>query len=144
MELRVIGVIIGIVFIFGWFAPLSYYNVGDAFGDFFSAFGSAQNSNMKAEKMSGISQKLFGNSYVVMTGQAIGGIAYLIPLAGIAYAYFSWVQNRILLRVTAVVMLTLITLVYLNYVVEIAWGFYFLLLTAILGCIYSYFSKPAY
>ena len=135
MELRVIGVIIGIAFIFGWFAPLSYYNMGGAFGDFFSAFGSAGNSNMNtaANNMSALSQQIFGNTYAVVTGQKIGGIAYLIPLAGAAYAYFSWVKNRVLLVVTAVTMLSLIALIYLNYVVEIAWGFYLLLSTAILA-----------
>lgn len=135
MELRVIGVIIGITFIFGWFAPLSYYNIGGAFGDFFSAFGSSGNSNMNtaANNMSALSQQLFGDSYMVVTGQEIGGIAYLIPLTGGAYAYFSWVKNRILLAVTAVTMLSLIALIYLNYVVEIAWGFYLLLSTAILA-----------
>jgi hypothetical protein len=146
MELRIIGVIIGIVFIFGWFAPLTYYNIGNAFGDFFNAFGNTQNSNMNsmASNMSGLSKQMFGNAYAVATGQNLGGLAYLIPLAGAAYAYFSWVQNRSLLIISAVVMLSLMVLIYFNYVVETAWGFYFLSFTATLGCIYSYFSEQSY
>jgi len=146
MDIRVIGVVIGILYVFGWFVPLGYYDIGSAFGQFFGAFGnntSDATMNSLSNSAAGMSQRMFGGMQASISGQALGGITYLMFVSGGAFAYFSWNKNKALLTIASLVMLFLAVLLYVNYISQPAWGFYFVLVTAISSIGFVIFSHRA-
>lgn len=81
------------------------------------------------------------NAY--QAGQHIGGIAYLLLVASIAYAALSWVEQYQLAVVAAGVATGICVLFALQAGTAIAWGLILLLILSIVSIVFAVRSKKA-
>jgi hypothetical protein len=143
MYIRAFGLIIAVVYVFGWFTPLGYFNFGEAIGDFFTIFGgeSASNVSSVSTTVNDFSRDMFGDTYAAVDAKSIGGVSYLMLVAGIAFAFVSWTKNWPLSLIASIVMFCVPIYIYFNYIGTPAWGIHLLFGTSVVAIVYAFVSK---